>query len=281
MFSTEFLKPCLRASTVESRCRAVERVITSMHRQMDEQKDDPLSLHELAEIAILSPYHFNRVFRQVTGIPPTQFQYALRLEAAKRLLLTTNLSVTDVCFEVGYNSLGTFTMRFTKLVGLPPRILRHLARNFDPSAQRSLLTRQTYPRPVLLEAGTGNVVRGRVEVPDGFEGPIFVGLFDALIPQGPPRACTLLTTPGDYQLAPVPDGEWHLFATGLSWTEDTLAYLLCDTALRAHAGPVTVRNGDVTGEMHLSLRAPQLTDPPILIALPLLFAGRNAQSVGH
>lgn len=281
MFSTEFLKPCLRASTVESRCRAVERVITSMHRQMDEQKDDPLSLHQLAEIAILSPYHFNRVFRQVTGIPPTQFQYALRLEAAKRLLLTTNLSVTDVCFEVGYNSLGTFTMRFTKLVGLPPRTLRQLAGRFDASAQRSLLTRHAYPFPMRLEVGPGSTVRGRLKAPDGFEGPIFVGLFDTPIPQGPPLACALLTAPGDYHLAHVPDGQWHLFAVGLSWTEDALSYLLCDAALRAHAGPVTVRDGQVTGGTHMSLRGPQLTDPPILIALPLLLAGRNVQQMGN
>jgi AraC-like DNA-binding protein len=259
----------------------VERVIASMHEQMDVQKDDPMSLHQLAEIAILSPYHFNRVFRQVTGIPPTQFQYALRLEAAKRLLLTTNLSVTDICFEVGYNSLGTFTMRFTKLVGIPPRILRQLARRFDPSAQRALLTRYTYPCPPRLDGGLSGVVRGRIDGPDGFEGPIFVGLFDAPIPQSPPLACTLLTAPGDYHLAHVPDGQYHLFVAGLGWSEDTLAYLLCNSALRGHAGPLSVRNGQAIGQVDVSLRPPQLTDPPLLIALPLLLASRTVQWIAN
>jgi AraC family transcriptional regulator len=120
-----------------------------------------------------------------------------------------------------------------------------------------------------------------VKAPDGFEGPIFVGLFDTPIPQGPPLACALLTAPGDYHLARVPDGQWHLFATGLNWTEDALSYLLCDSALRAHAGPVMVRNGQATGGTHMLLRGPQLTDPPILIALPLLLAGRSAQQVGN
>src|ERR1700760_4201675 len=103
-----------RKYTIASRGRPAERVILSMRECLDE----PISLSDMADIACLSPYHFNRVFHQVTGLPPTKFLYALRLSTAKRLLLTTSLSVTDVCFEVGYNSLGTFTTRFTQLVGL-------------------------------------------------------------------------------------------------------------------------------------------------------------------
>lgn len=276
MFCTELRRPCIRVSTIESWHRAVERVILSMRAQMYERHDDPLSLQELADIAIVSPYHFNRIFRQVTGIPPTQFQYALRIEAAKRLLLTTGLSVTDVCFEVGYNSLGTFTMRFTKLVGLPPRALRQIAGQFDPLAHRALAAQlsQAPLRPAgLPDAG----VRGHVSAPEDFEGLIFVGLFDSLIPQGHPVACTLLTGPGAYRLAPVPDGQYQLFATGLRWTESPREYLLGDSALRAHAGPVVVRQGQAAAPADLSLRAPLLTDPPILLALPLLMGGVAAR----
>ena len=84
---------------------AVERVLATMRERLDED----LTLHDMADVAHLSPYHFTRVFRHVTGIPPCEFLTALRLQEAKRLLLTTGLSVTDVCFEVGYSSLGTFT----------------------------------------------------------------------------------------------------------------------------------------------------------------------------
>jgi transcriptional regulator GlxA family with amidase domain len=93
---------------------AAERVV----REMRQRLGDSLTLDEMAEIAMMSPYHFNRVFRRLTGIPPSQFLGALRLEAAKRLLLTSERSVTEICFEVGYNSLGTFTTRFNQLVGL-------------------------------------------------------------------------------------------------------------------------------------------------------------------
>src|ERR1044072_6247332 len=105
-----------RPDTIASHYRAVERVILAMRERLDEA----LTLEDLAEVAIISPFYFDRIFRQITGIPPCQFLSALRMEAAKRLLLTSSLSVTDVCFEVGYNSLGTFTTRFTQLVGLPP-----------------------------------------------------------------------------------------------------------------------------------------------------------------
>src|SRR5437763_3941434 len=108
--------------------RAVERVIAAMR----ERPGEPLTLETMGKIAGLSPHHFNRVFRRVTGVPPRRFLGALRLEAAKQLLLTTPLSVTEVCFEVGYGSVGTFTTRFTQLVGVPPGELRRLAAALAP-----------------------------------------------------------------------------------------------------------------------------------------------------
>src|SRR5215208_396437 len=65
--------------------QAAELTISAMRRQLNE----PMSLRELAEVAMLSPYHFNRVFRRVTGVTPCRFLNALRMEAAKRLLVTT------------------------------------------------------------------------------------------------------------------------------------------------------------------------------------------------
>src|SRR5436190_3206023 len=96
---------------------AIDQVIRTMRTRLHE----PLSLEDMADIACLSPYYFNRVFHQVIGIPPGEFLATLRLESAKHLLLTTSLSITDICFEVGYAGLGSFTTRFTQLVGVPPR----------------------------------------------------------------------------------------------------------------------------------------------------------------
>ena len=72
------------------------------------------------EMDNLTPYHFARIFRNVTGIPPGEFLTAVRLERTKQLLLDTDLGVAEVCFEVGYESVGTFATRFKDLVGLPP-----------------------------------------------------------------------------------------------------------------------------------------------------------------
>jgi AraC-like DNA-binding protein len=109
-----------RARSELDRCSAVEKVIAAMHERIDR----PFSLDEMARIAYLSRFYFNRVFREATGLPPVRFHTALRIAAAKRLLLTTGLSVTEVCLEVGYQSLGTFTTHFHELVGLSPRELR-------------------------------------------------------------------------------------------------------------------------------------------------------------
>src|SRR4051812_20397614 len=91
-----------RAQSELDRCAAVEKVIAAMHERIDR----PFALDEMAEIAFLSRFYFNRVFREITGLPPVRFHTALRIAAAKRLLTTTDLSVTEVCFELGYQSLG-------------------------------------------------------------------------------------------------------------------------------------------------------------------------------
>src|SRR5690242_5917320 len=126
-----------REDTLASHRRAVERVITSARERLCE----PISLHDMSRVAYLSAFHFNRVFHQITGLPPNKFISALRLDEAKRLLLNTNFSITDICFEVGYNSLSTFTRRFTQRVGLGPREFRYLAERITPGSVESLCSR--------------------------------------------------------------------------------------------------------------------------------------------
>src|SRR2546423_8593866 len=119
-----------RQVTLAVQTQAVERAIQAMHTHLQEQ----LTLEDLAAVAYLSPSHFHRVFHRLIGIAPGEFLSALRFQAARRLLLTTSLSVTDICFEVGYSSTGSFTSRFTQLVGLSPRLLRQRAHAFEPLA---------------------------------------------------------------------------------------------------------------------------------------------------
>ncbi|MCZ8190238.1 MAG: helix-turn-helix transcriptional regulator [Microcystis sp. LE19-338.1B] len=242
---------------------AVERVILAMHESLDE----PLSLEDMASIALLSPYHFNRIFHQITGIPPSRFLYALRLEVAKRLLLTTQLSVTDICYEVGYNSLGSFVTRFTQLVGLSPGSLRRLAAKLDPSSLKEYCQHLTSLDRVVPLAPS---LMGQIETPESFTGLIFVGLFSTSIPQSQPIRCTLLTASGSYRLTRVPDGLYYVFAAAFTGIDRTQSYLLQETFLHGYVGPVTVHQGQSNQPLDISLRAKSLTDPPILTALPFL-----------
>ena len=80
--------------------RTIERVIAVMR----ERVDGTLPLNKMAEITHRSPYHFARTFWRITGVPPGGFMGALRRERVKETLLTTDLSLSEVCFEVGYNT---------------------------------------------------------------------------------------------------------------------------------------------------------------------------------
>ena len=138
-----------RTCTVDTRTKAIERVIKSMRERLDY----PFSLREMAEIAVMSPFQFNRVFHHVAGIPPRLFMGALRLEKAKELLLTSSLNVVDVCFEVGYESLGTFTTRFTEFVGLSPTSFRRMG-SYGQPAFRSPVENESYRlRPNFVRTG--------------------------------------------------------------------------------------------------------------------------------
>jgi AraC-like DNA-binding protein len=85
---------------------------------------DDLSIDELANVAGLSPYHFIRKFKAVFGSTPHQYLQQIRLEHAQNLLSTTDTSVTDICFAVGFQSLGSFSTLFQKQVGVSPRTFR-------------------------------------------------------------------------------------------------------------------------------------------------------------
>jgi AraC-like DNA-binding protein len=295
-----------RSETAAAHRRAVDRVIQAMHENLSEE----FSLEDMADVAIISPYHFNRVFHQIAGLPPCQFLSALRLWQAKRLLLTTRLKVTDICFEVGYNSLGTFTRRFTDLVGVPPQRLRALARSggLQPlmgklraalaahadsgAAHDGGAEEERDPDAAAADGAAGNGkaadarpgraahgVHGRVRAPEGFRGAVFVGLFATPLPQGRPLACTVLAAPGTFHLAHPPDGKHYLFAAAAEpEAEAPSEHLLFERALRGGAAGrlVEVASGAVEERVEIALRPPEPIDPPILLTFPVLLAERLA-----
>lgn len=255
----------------------VERVIARMRAP----NDHTLSLAEIADLACLSPFHFSRVFRRQTGVPPGVFQAAVRLERAKRLLLETDLPVTEVCFEVGYSSLGAFTTRFTRLVGVSPGRLRRLPErvadslgdlDLDPGRWRTAAGGAA-------EAGVG----GRVEAALPVWGPIFLGLFPAAIPQGWPVASTVLPGPGRYRIAPVPDGRYHLLVAAVPPADGPWSWLLpaAETLFGCGRGPIAVERGRAAAPVDVALRPLRPIDPPIVVALPALLLGRAMPRTGR
>jgi AraC family transcriptional regulator len=258
-----------RPSTRELHQHVIERAILAMRQNID----CSFPLERIAKSAMCSPFHFNRVFRQMLGVTPTHFLSALRLQTAKKLLLTTSLSVIDVCFEAGYNSLGSFTTRFTQLVGVPPNRLRKLGGKCKEIGQ--LVDKQSISQVNDSPAS----IFGTVTSSQPFDGPVFIGLFKEAMPQGAPVSCTIADGCGNFRLPAVDEGEYFLFAAGLPWSEPAVSYLLSENILRASSGrtPLTITAEGPARRVDLVLRGERLTDPPILIALPLLLnAARGA-----
>jgi len=88
--------------------------------RIDREYAQPLDVEALARDAHMSAGHFSRQFRLAYGESPYGYLMTRRIERAMALLRRGDLSVTEVCFEVGCSSLGTFSSRFTELVGMPP-----------------------------------------------------------------------------------------------------------------------------------------------------------------
>jgi len=92
--------------------------------RIDREYAQPLDVQALARDAYMSPGHFSRQFKQAYGESPYSYLMTRRIERAMALLRRGDLSVTEVCFEVGCSSLGTFSTRFSELVGVPPSVYR-------------------------------------------------------------------------------------------------------------------------------------------------------------
>jgi AraC-like DNA-binding protein len=125
--------------------RAIDRVVAhrratreELYRRLHRGRDylsacycEPVSVASAAAAASLSPHHFHRQFKALFGQTPMQFVQNRRLDAARRLLLTTDLPVTQICFSAGFESLGSFSSLFGRWFGRSPRRYRHIAKKSE------------------------------------------------------------------------------------------------------------------------------------------------------
>jgi AraC family transcriptional regulator len=235
----------------------VKQAVITIRRHYDE----PLHLDDLARVATMSKFHFLRTFRGCTGVTPARYLSAVRIQAAKRLLLNTSLDVAEISLQVGYGSLGTFTTRFTESVGLPPVRFRRMARG--ETAIPLVSETGSACTPGAHADGSGTVF-GTVLSSRPISTPIMLGLFPSRIPQGQPAACTSVPESGVYRIDGVPYGTWHLLGVtvlGADAEAANLPFLVTSPRiLRVQEG------GRARADM--MLRDVHWTDPPLLVALP-------------
>jgi AraC-like DNA-binding protein len=112
---------------------------------IDREYAEPLDVPAMARAAHMSPAHFSRKFRAAYGETPYAYLMTRRIERAKALLRRGDMSVTDVCMAVGCTSLGSFSSRFTELVGETPTAYR--ARDHEGLATVPACVAKTRTRP--------------------------------------------------------------------------------------------------------------------------------------
>jgi len=120
-------------------------VLRRVRDRIDREYAQPLDVEALARGANMSAGHLSRQFRLAYGESPYSYLMTRRIERAMTLLRRGDLSVTDACFAVGCQSLGTFSTRFTELVGVPPSTYRRTARGATAGIPPCIAKRVTRP----------------------------------------------------------------------------------------------------------------------------------------
>ncbi|WP_309130276.1 helix-turn-helix transcriptional regulator [Brevibacterium sp.] len=100
------------------------RLLRQVRDRIDREFDRPLDVGSLAAGVHISAGHLSRQFRAAYGESPYSYLMTRRIERAMALIRRGDLSITDICFQVGFSSLGTFSTRFSELVGMSPRAYR-------------------------------------------------------------------------------------------------------------------------------------------------------------
>lgn len=127
--------------------------------RMDREYAEPLDVTALARTALMSPGHFQRSFRAAFGETPYSYLMTRRTERAKALLRRGDLTVTEVCLAVGCTSLGSFSSRFTELVGETPSAYRARSHEESAAIPACVAKRLTRPSPPShTHGGTGRSV---------------------------------------------------------------------------------------------------------------------------
>lgn len=253
--------PGVTRSTVDhSRAAAAARAIDYMRSHLAE----PLQLADLGRVVSFSPFHFHRLFRDVTSMTPARFLAALRMAEARRLLLHTGLTVTAISGYVGYTSAGTFTTQFTRLIGTSPGHFRQMARLLAGRPCHVLAD-------ALRRAGTeGARPRLTLQLPDSTPHDlVLVGLRRAGEPNGASTSWAVSAGGTDVPVAARPGA--HHARVMLVRGHSTVVQALVDeeptSYLVGTADLLLPENG--VARDRIDIQPPSPTDPPALAIGPV------------
>jgi AraC family transcriptional regulator len=129
-YTVDRWRPPARAPSLDS--KRLQRVLDFMEASLGED----ISLEDLAREACLSPYHFSRLFHEATGMPPHRYLVERRIQAAQRMLLCEQASMTEVALDTGFGSQASFTRAFRKVTGTTPSQYREQCRADRASPQQ-------------------------------------------------------------------------------------------------------------------------------------------------
>lgn len=218
-----------------------------------------LTVQDLADHAGYSVFHFTRIFTARTGIGPGRYLTALRIDAARHLLLHDDGPVIDAAVEVGFDSLSSFSRRFRAIVGVPPAHLRRLA---DRVADRS-------PAPFSLVADSPHRVRVALRFPPEAERRgdplVWVGWFPQPAPIGLPRGGILVRGRETLEIPLVAGAPWLLGFAVPAGADPDVHLGLRGPIVAVHPNPLLEPCG-----VTLEFRPGAEGDVPMLVALPSL-----------
>ncbi|WP_047980981.1 helix-turn-helix domain-containing protein [Ornithinibacillus contaminans] len=243
-----------------------EQLIIRAISYMKEHLDEELTSEELASHIGYSPYHFSRVFKEITGVSPRHYLSALRIEAGKELLVDPSNSILKTLLNVGFRSIGTFSSKFKQFVGLSPKQFQKSMKPLHQFINEYDFSKELQPLNLLTPSVTCRVV-----TPTSFKGIVFIGLFPRPIPDQEPIVGTVLNhQKASCTFSNVPIGTYYILATTLPKSLNPKSYFVLTNTYRGKGDSPVVIEQHTSLYTEIVLREPLPFDPPILINLPKL-----------
>ncbi|GAB3625046.1 hypothetical protein GCM10027418_31330 [Mariniluteicoccus endophyticus] len=239
--------------------------VVSALRFIEDHSADQITLDDVADAVAYSRFHLAREFSAAVGMGPITYLATRRFRHAKELLLSTDEKVVDICMEVGFSSLGTFSRRFVEAVGV------------TPAAFRSLPDVLTDAPPTQRHLPGGDRRGGRVEARlrwtetalAASTGWVYAGLFGQRAARGRPVCGSLFRQAEAVVFEDVPPGQWWLLAAVFT-SDDVVEQLLPRRPTTGGAAePIRVAAGQTTSTT-IAMVAPERWETPITVALPAL-----------